>query len=477
MFQPGETVSVVQNAPGSNIYSVALVAPNGQTIYTLSQVEESSGVPVTAGVAAGTAGTVVTIACFAGGTMILTPHGEVAVEALQIGHTVTTISGAHRPIRWIGRCAYDGAFIARNRHALPILIKPGALADGVPCRELMLSPRHAVFDTETGTLIPAERLVNGVSVVQRRDLAAVFYYHIELASHDVLLADGAPAETFVDRDSRLMFHNAGDYTAMFIGAEAAHLPFCAERHESGPVLDAVQARVAARAGLATHHAGDAARHSTLSGHIDRCDRSGVHGWAFDAGRPHTPVWLDVVVDGVVRATVVANAHRSDLERAGKGLGHCAFAVAFDPPLSVTDQHSVILRRAQDGAPMPPVLLPVQPGEPGPLVGRIDQLDAAGVSGWAYDLDWPGLPVPLEISSGGAVIGHAMADRYRPDLEQAGKAGGRCAYSFRFVEPLTPGVRHTIAVRRTTDGAHLPGSPRPVTPATVRGAQARKGWAA
>ena len=47
-----------------------------------------------------------------------------------------------------------------------------------------------------------------VSVVQAESVAAVEYFHIELDSHDVILAEGAPSETFIDEDSRGMFHNA-----------------------------------------------------------------------------------------------------------------------------------------------------------------------------------------------------------------------------------------------------------------------------
>ncbi len=39
------------------------------------------------------------------------------------------------------------------------------------------------------------------------------YYHIELANHELLLAEGAPAESFVDHVDRASFHNWNDRTA------------------------------------------------------------------------------------------------------------------------------------------------------------------------------------------------------------------------------------------------------------------------
>lgn len=47
-------------------------------------------------------------------------------------------------------------------------------------------------------LIPAVLLVNGVTILQAQAMDEVSYFHIELDSHDVLLAEGAPSESFID---------------------------------------------------------------------------------------------------------------------------------------------------------------------------------------------------------------------------------------------------------------------------------------
>ena len=60
-------------------------------------------------------------------------------------------------------------------------------------------------------LIEAKDLVNGVSIVQAERVESVEYFHIELDSHDVIIAEGAPSESFIDDDSRGMFHNAHEY--------------------------------------------------------------------------------------------------------------------------------------------------------------------------------------------------------------------------------------------------------------------------
>jgi len=183
--------------------------------------------------------------CYCRGTLILTDKGEVPVEDLRIGHKVVTNSGHVRPIRWIGTRSYSGRFTATNPDVLPIRIKAGALGDGVPKRDLMVSPLHAMFIDHV--LIPAYALVNGVSISRDRDISRVDYFHIELDSHDVVLAEGAPAETFVDDDSRGMFHNAREYRALYPDAVRTQPHFCAPIVEDGKILQDVRDLIWTRA--------------------------------------------------------------------------------------------------------------------------------------------------------------------------------------------------------------------------------------
>src|SRR5260370_31290565 len=97
---------------------------------------------------------------------------------------------------------------------LAICFKAGALGDNLPRRDLWISPHHAMH-VETagseGVLIEAKDLINGVSIVQADNVDKVEYFHIELDSHDVIVAEGAPSEGFIDDDSRGMFHHAHEY--------------------------------------------------------------------------------------------------------------------------------------------------------------------------------------------------------------------------------------------------------------------------
>jgi hypothetical protein len=189
-------------------------------------------------------GSFVAVACYLAGTNILTPSGEVPVETLAIGDLVVTHTGEARPIIWIGRRSYDGRFASGNRSVLPIRIAAGALADGVPRRDLHVSPKHALF--LDGVLIPAENLVNGVGIHQLENIETIEYIHIELETHDIVVAEGAAAETFVDCDNRGMFHNSLEFEQLYPNANPPQWAYCAPLVESGQALETVRQKLEER---------------------------------------------------------------------------------------------------------------------------------------------------------------------------------------------------------------------------------------
>ncbi len=152
----------------------------------------------------------VTAVCFLRGVMIATPDGEAAVEDLRAGDLVTVIEDgvrAARPVTWIGGRALDVADFDGRDAAFPIRIRRHAFADGIPHRDLLLTPEHCIL-TEAG-LVPARMLVNGRSVLIDRSIPAYDFFHVELERHGILLAEGLAAESYLDTGNRALFADAG----------------------------------------------------------------------------------------------------------------------------------------------------------------------------------------------------------------------------------------------------------------------------
>jgi antigen 43 len=179
------------------------------------------------------------VVCFCAGTMIGTPGGEVPVEKLKIGDRVLTGHNGPRPVTWIG----NGKVLAtrgRRSAATPVIVRKGALASNVPNADLRVTKAHSLYIDDV--LIPVEFLVNHRTILWYDRAQEVDIYHVELDSHDVLIANGAPAESYRDDGNRWLFQNANT---------GWHLPPrepCAAVLTGGPVVDAVWRRLLDRAG-------------------------------------------------------------------------------------------------------------------------------------------------------------------------------------------------------------------------------------
>ena len=288
------------------------------------------------------------VACYCPGTLIRTARGQKRVEQLGIGDRVMTKSGAAVPVKWIGRRSYSGRFVLGRKDILPVCIKAGALDDNVPKRDLWISPHHAMYfedKAQGGLLIEARHLVNGVSIVQAERADKVEYVHVELDSHDAIVAEGALSETFVDDDSRDMFHNAHEYHGLYPDEVRQPARYCAPRRDDGYEVEAVRRRLARRAGVAGI---DAPQIGELRGNIDHVGKTSIAGWAQNIDHPEAPVCLDIYAGGNLIGRTLANRYREDLANAGLGSGCHGFE--FMPPRGLAfAARSTEVRRSLDGA--------------------------------------------------------------------------------------------------------------------------------
>lgn len=218
--------------------------------------------------------------CFTTGTRIRTARGDVAVEELQIGDIAVTAGGTLRPITWIGHRDIDGHGQALPYDQQPVRVRRGAFgrdADGkpYPARDLRLSPGHPVLvgpeayasgvthgDKQAGVLVPVMCLINGSSI-RREPAAQLTYWHVELDAHDVLLAEGLPAESYYDMGSRVWF--TGEDNALVVPdfIPAREHGRCRPVAIDGPLVEAERARL------------DAVFAAELAGHCAWGDMEGV----------------------------------------------------------------------------------------------------------------------------------------------------------------------------------------------------------
>ena len=187
-------------------------------------------------------------ACYLKGTHIATPEGETKVEDLKAGDKVLTASGGIARVKWLGyRTLYKKRIPEKDaRRAFPILFKKGCIAVNVPHRDLILSPGHHV--SFNGNLVAAMNLVNGKSIVQQFDMPSFQYFHVELEHFDILLAEGVPAESYVDTGNRNMFGNAHEVAMNPDFGPATGRPDVPGITvvRKGPVLEAIRAKLLER---------------------------------------------------------------------------------------------------------------------------------------------------------------------------------------------------------------------------------------
>ncbi len=127
------------------------------------------------------------------------------MEHLAVGDVAVTASGQHRPIRWLGSRLTHCRNHPRPHEARPVRVSAHAFGENRPARDLRVSPGHAIcLDLLGEVLISASALVNGTTIIQE-DVDSVTYWHVELDSHDLLLAENMPAESYLDMGNRAFF--------------------------------------------------------------------------------------------------------------------------------------------------------------------------------------------------------------------------------------------------------------------------------
>jgi hypothetical protein len=279
-------------------------------------------------------------ACLDAATAILTDRGERPAESFAIGDIVITAFGQPRRVKWVGRRSYASRFVAAHPALHPIRLAAGALGRQIPRRDLYVSPQLGFYFG--GSLIPAWCLVNGSSVRPVRPDTDLHYVQLELDGHEILLAEGAPTETYVENGNRQAFHNAEEYHAHYPHASAVGNARFAPLRAGGAHVDSVRAHLARRS---------LRRYGRLIGKIEAADARGVAGWAWQPEYPAQPVWLEVVVNRQVVGTVLADRPRTDVAAQGLPWRRCGFRSVWPRQMFAQHAYRVEVRRLADHAPI------------------------------------------------------------------------------------------------------------------------------
>ena len=257
----GTTLSV-KNSGGTVLAQLTIAGTHTASSFSLS-ADPIGGIDITT--------TVATVPCFAAGTLIRTERGDVPVESLSLGDRVLTRSDAIAAVVWIGRRQVNCSRHPDPARVWPVRVRQDAFADGIPARDLWLSPDHAVF--ADGVLIPIKYLINRTTIVQEH-VAHVHYFHVELDRHNVLFANGLAAESYLDTGNREQFEGGAEYISLHpdfspLSWENACLPLCTE----GPPLVAFRRRLRERvielAGLHIETGGRVIRPAVVRGRLIR----------------------------------------------------------------------------------------------------------------------------------------------------------------------------------------------------------------
>ncbi|QPI85617.1 Hint domain-containing protein [Rhodobacterales bacterium HKCCA1288] len=144
------------------------------------------------------------IICFCPDTLIDTQDGPRAVQDLTIGTKVWTQDHGYQPLRWIAQRRIPQKVALQHPNLWPIRIKAGAMGQGLPTRDLMVSPQHRVllrsrvaqrmFDCDE-VLLAAKHLTAHAGIDQIRPEAGIEYRHFMFDNHELVASNGLLTES------------------------------------------------------------------------------------------------------------------------------------------------------------------------------------------------------------------------------------------------------------------------------------------
>jgi hypothetical protein len=173
-------------ATGSNAFSYTVADESGNTDIAFVTVTQS-------------------VPCFVAGTLIKTPGGYQPIETIRVGDMVTTLDHGPQQVRWVGLRRLSRTDLEANPALRPIRIAQGALGEGLPVTDLLVSPQHRMlvsskitrrmFDAEQ-VLVAAKQLLGLPGITQDSEHVSIVYGHLLFDRHEIVESNGAASESF-----------------------------------------------------------------------------------------------------------------------------------------------------------------------------------------------------------------------------------------------------------------------------------------
>jgi glycosyltransferase involved in cell wall biosynthesis len=201
--------------------------------------------------------------------------------------------------------------------------------------------------------------------------------------------------------------------------------------------------------------------TALRGSVDRATWASVEGWVWDPKRPKERIQVEILEGDTSLATTVANIVRPDLIPASIGDGRHGFNIVLRPGLLSHGPHTLRLRCADSGLPVPgsPVVVqPLSADRSAPPRWHVDQFSDHAVTGWIAPSSGAARHCTVALKEGGRLLVRAIASQFRPDLLSAGIGDGCYAFELRMPAALLDGQEHLLEVIEEETGLTLTDEP-------------------
>jgi Hint domain len=134
--------------------------------------------------------------------MIRTADGYRKIDDLAPGDLLPAVFGGVCSIKSIRRDTVKRSDPSKAwaKDVLPVRVARSAVGPDIPHADLYITKEHALLID--GVLVTAGSLINGTTITlhDAREHSELEFFHITLARHDVIYAEGAPCETLLNGD-------------------------------------------------------------------------------------------------------------------------------------------------------------------------------------------------------------------------------------------------------------------------------------